>query len=84
VTKAMLRAIETLNASQQAEGGFSGIVLIIKLTNTGGRGQISHLATTYASVSALAIIGTEEAFKCINRQFIIKINYVGKNCMNSY
>ncbi|KAJ3341393.1 hypothetical protein HDU83_006624 [Entophlyctis luteolus] len=33
----------------------------------GGPGQFGHLATTYAAVHALAVIGTKEAFDCIQR-----------------
>lgn len=41
---------------QNPSGGFGG-----------GPGQISHLAPTYAAVNALIILGTEEAYKVINR-----------------
>ncbi|KAJ3302960.1 hypothetical protein HDV03_004412 [Kappamyces sp. JEL0829] len=51
------RSVETLMACQHSEGGFSG-----------GKGQLAHLATTYAAVNALAIIGTESAFQCIDRE----------------
>ncbi|KAJ3379910.1 hypothetical protein HDU84_006321 [Entophlyctis sp. JEL0112] len=34
----------------------------------GGPGQFGHLATTYAAVHALAVIGTKEAFDCIQRE----------------
>ncbi|KAJ3161798.1 hypothetical protein HDU86_006569 [Geranomyces michiganensis] len=50
------RAIATLAACQDPEGGFSG-----------GPGQLPHVAPTYAAVSALAIIGTEEAFAVVKR-----------------
>ena len=33
----------------------------------GGPGQDAHLAPTYAAVNALCILGTEEAYKVINR-----------------
>ncbi|KAI8901960.1 terpenoid cyclases/protein prenyltransferase alpha-alpha toroid [Globomyces pollinis-pini] len=60
------RAIETLRSCQNQTGGYSG-----------GPGQLSHLATTYAAVNALAIIGTEEAYSSINReslyQFLIRM-----------
>ncbi|KAK9886559.1 hypothetical protein WA026_017486 [Henosepilachna vigintioctopunctata] len=42
---------------QNPTGGFGG-----------GPGQISHLAPTYAAVNALIILGTEEAYKVINRE----------------
>ncbi|XP_050510298.1 protein farnesyltransferase subunit beta isoform X2 [Diabrotica virgifera virgifera] len=42
---------------QSPNGGFGG-----------GPGQIPHLATTYAAVNALVILGTEEALNVINRK----------------
>ena len=33
----------------------------------GGPGQEAHLAPTYAAVNALCILGTEEAYKVIDR-----------------
>ncbi|KAJ3073384.1 hypothetical protein HDU98_001675 [Podochytrium sp. JEL0797] len=51
------RVVDTLNRCQDdLHGGFGG-----------GPGQESHLATTYAAVHALAIVGTKEAFDCIDR-----------------
>ncbi|KAJ3092337.1 hypothetical protein HK100_006963 [Physocladia obscura] len=50
------RAIDTLSRCQDDAGGFGG-----------GPGQIAHLATTYAAVHALAIIGSFEAFDSIDR-----------------
>lgn len=41
---------------QCPDGGFGG-----------GPGQLPHLAATYAAVNTLVILGTEEAFKVINR-----------------
>lgn len=41
---------------QCPDGGFGG-----------GPGQKAHLATTYAAVNTLCIIGTEKAFNVINR-----------------
>ncbi|XP_030744971.1 protein farnesyltransferase subunit beta isoform X2 [Sitophilus oryzae] len=46
-----------LGKCQSPEGGFGG-----------GPSQIPHLAATYAAVNALIILGTEEAYKIINRQ----------------
>ncbi len=46
-----------LSKCQHKSGGFGG-----------GPGQIPHLATTYAAVSALATIGTEEALSVIDRE----------------
>eukprot|EP00842_Homolaphlyctis_polyrhiza_P006722 jgi/Hompol1/7050/HPOL_000471-RA len=50
------RAVTTIKSCQNTSGGFSG-----------GHGQISHLATTYAAISALAIIGTREAYDAVDR-----------------
>ncbi|KAI8927395.1 terpenoid cyclases/protein prenyltransferase alpha-alpha toroid [Entophlyctis helioformis] len=49
-------AISTIAACECATGGYGG-----------GPGQIAHLATTYAAINALAIVGTEEAYRSINR-----------------
>jgi protein farnesyltransferase subunit beta len=54
------RAIKTLESCIHPDGGFSG-----------GNGQIAHLATTYAAVSALAIIGTKDAFALIDQLVIL-------------
>ncbi|KAJ3253874.1 hypothetical protein HK103_007674 [Boothiomyces macroporosus] len=43
--------------SENVDGGYSG-----------GRGQISHLATTYAAVNAIAIIGTTDAYESVDRK----------------
>ncbi|KAF4666261.1 hypothetical protein FOL47_004163 [Perkinsus chesapeaki] len=45
-----------LSACQSSKGGFAG-----------GPGQLPHLACTYAAVAALSIVGTEEAYRVINR-----------------
>ncbi|KAJ3008162.1 hypothetical protein HKX48_008729 [Thoreauomyces humboldtii] len=50
-------AIETLRKCQVPEGGFAG-----------GPSQLAHVATTYAAVSALAVIGTSEAFDMVDRR----------------
>ncbi|KAL1926265.1 hypothetical protein VTP01DRAFT_5962 [Rhizomucor pusillus] len=50
------RGIATVAKWQQPNGGFGG-----------GSEQISHLATTYAAVNSLAILGGEEAYKVIDR-----------------
>ncbi|KAG5437204.1 hypothetical protein PCK2_001016, partial [Pneumocystis canis] len=34
----------------------------------GGHGQIAHLASTYASVMALCVVGSEDAYNCVNRK----------------
>ncbi|XP_018568931.1 protein farnesyltransferase subunit beta [Anoplophora glabripennis] len=46
-----------LGRCQCPEGGFGG-----------GPGQFPHLAATYAAVNALVILGTEEAYKIIDRK----------------
>ncbi|KAJ6096643.1 hypothetical protein N7486_007389 [Penicillium sp. IBT 16267x] len=51
------RLSNTLRPAQNPTGGFGG-----------GRGQISHLAGSYAAVLSLAIVGGEDAFALIDRQ----------------
>lgn len=52
------RVVDFLDTCQNKEtGGFGG-----------GPGQISHLASTYAAVNCLMIIGTEKAYKIIDRE----------------
>jgi len=55
------RLIETARAMQNETGGFGG----------GGK-QTSHLATTYAMVLALALVGGEDAFEVIDRRAMWK------------
>lgn len=50
------RLLTTLATCQHPSGGFGG-----------GPGQTAHLACTFAAISSLAIIGTEEAYKLVNR-----------------
>ncbi|KAF9145008.1 hypothetical protein BGX30_010667 [Mortierella sp. GBA39] len=52
-----VRAISTMQHIQSPTGGFGG-----------GPGQEAHVATTYAAVNTLAIIGTKEAYDVINRE----------------
>lgn len=52
----LIRGVGTLGLCQHPSGGFSG-----------GPNQLAHLATTYAAVNALAILGTKEAFDLIDR-----------------
>lgn len=42
-------------------------IIFCILTSQGGPGQLPHLAPTYAAVLALCILGTEEAYKAIDR-----------------
>ncbi|KAK4111334.1 terpenoid cyclases/Protein prenyltransferase [Canariomyces notabilis] len=49
--------IETARSMQNDTGGFGG-----------GNGQLSHMATTYAVVLALALVGGEKAFEVIDRR----------------
>ncbi|KAL1857000.1 hypothetical protein VTK73DRAFT_8158 [Phialemonium thermophilum] len=51
------RVIETALSMQNSTGGFGG-----------GNGQLSHLATTYAVVLALALVGGEDAYEAIDRR----------------
>lgn len=47
--------LRTLNNCQHPEGGYGG-----------GKFQEAHLATTFAAIAALAVIGTEEAYESID------------------
>ncbi|KAI9016429.1 terpenoid cyclases/protein prenyltransferase alpha-alpha toroid [Phycomyces nitens] len=51
------RAISSFSKWQSPTGGFGG-----------GSDQLAHLATTYGSINALAIIGTKEAYDLIDRK----------------
>lgn len=51
------RIISTVKPLQNSTGGFGG-----------GHGQMSHLATTYATVLSLAIVGGEDAIGLIDRK----------------
>lgn len=53
--------VETARTMQNATGGFGG-----------GHGQTSHLATTYAVVLALTVMGGEEAYEVIDRRAMWK------------
>ncbi|KAI0183177.1 terpenoid cyclases/protein prenyltransferase alpha-alpha toroid [Xylaria flabelliformis] len=53
--------VETARSIQNESGGFGG-----------GFGQQSHLATTYAMVLALAIVGGESAYQVIDRRAMWK------------
>lgn len=50
------RAVNALKICLNEDGGFGG-----------GLGQITHLATTYAAINAIAIIDTIEAYALINK-----------------
>lgn len=53
--------IETARSMQNDTGGFGG-----------GNGQSSHLATTYATVLALALVGGEDAYEVVDRRALWK------------
>ncbi|KAI7879783.1 terpenoid cyclases/Protein prenyltransferase [Lichtheimia hyalospora FSU 10163] len=53
------RGIASIRSWQHPEGGFSG-----------GPNQLAHLATTYAAVNALAILGTKDAYDVIDRELL--------------
>lgn len=53
--------IETALSMQNETGGFGG-----------GKGHLSHLATTYAVVLALTLVGGEEAYEVIDRRAMWK------------
>ncbi|KAH6574527.1 hypothetical protein BASA60_005434 [Batrachochytrium salamandrivorans] len=67
------RAISSLSACQHSSGGYGG-----------GPGQIAHLATTYAAVNAIAIIGTPEAYQSINRELLYSFLLAMKQVDGSY
>lgn len=51
------RVIATCTPMQNPTGGFGG-----------GHGQMSHSASSYAAVLALAMIGGEDAYRLIDRR----------------
>ncbi|RCI15829.1 hypothetical protein L249_2779 [Ophiocordyceps polyrhachis-furcata BCC 54312] len=51
------RLVETVRPMQNTTGGFGG-----------GFGQFSHLATTYATVLALSLLGGDDAYDVIDRK----------------
>lgn len=55
------KLIETVRPIQNETGGFGG-----------GFGQASHLATTYAVVLSLALVGGDEAFEVVDRRSMWK------------
>lgn len=60
---------ETLEAEEYSKiAGFLGKCQSEKGGFGGGPGQLPHIATTYAAVNALCIIGTPEAYAVINRE----------------
>lgn len=61
VTAYRARLIETVRPMQNPDGGFGG-----------GFGQLSHLATTYATVLALTLVGGDEAYEVVDRKSMWK------------
>ena len=55
------KLIETVRSIQNPTGGFGG-----------GPGQTSHLATTYATTLALALVGGDDAFEVVDRRSMWK------------
>lgn len=53
--------IETARSMQNATGGFGG-----------GNGQLSHLATTYATVLALSLVGGPDVYDVVDRRSLWK------------
>ncbi|CEI60981.1 unnamed protein product [Fusarium venenatum] len=51
------RLVDTVRPMQNPDGGFAG-----------GFGHTSHLATSYAAVLSLALVGGEDAYECIDRR----------------
>jgi len=56
------RVVQFLSKCQHEDGGFAG-----------GPGQLAHLAPTYAAILSLAILGTQEAYNCIDRWVGLKL-----------
>ncbi|KAH1493183.1 hypothetical protein LV164_000084 [Aspergillus fumigatus] len=65
VTRFRERVISTFTAAQNSTGGIGG-----------GHGQMSHVASSYAAVLSIAMVGGEEAFKLIDRKAMWK--WLGK------
>ncbi|KAK6635106.1 hypothetical protein RUM44_000355 [Polyplax serrata] len=59
--KEISKVADFLGRCQSPDGGFGG-----------GPDQFPHLAPTYAAVNALCILGTEEAYKIIDREKLLK------------
>ncbi|XP_065893069.1 protein farnesyltransferase subunit beta-like [Dysidea avara] len=61
------RVVQFLSRCQHEDGGFAG-----------GPGQLSHLAPTYSAILSLAVLGTQEAYDCIDRpalqRFLIRLH----------
>lgn len=57
VTPYRQRVVDTALSMQNATGGFGG-----------GHGQASHLATTYAAVLSLAVVGGQECYDAVDRR----------------
>ena len=55
-----LKAFNTLKSCLNEDGGFGG-----------GMGQITHLATSYAAVNAIAIINTKECYELLDKQKLL-------------
>ncbi|KAJ4018156.1 CAAX farnesyltransferase (FTase) subunit beta [Fusarium irregulare] len=55
------RLVDTVLPMQNPDGGFAG-----------GFGHTSHLATSYATVLSLALVGGEDAYECIDRRAMWK------------
>lgn len=51
------RVIATFTPMQNPTGGFGG-----------GHGQMSHVASSYAAVLSLAMVGGEETYRLIDRK----------------
>ena len=55
------RLVETARSMKNESGGFGA-----------GSGQMSHLATTYAIVLAIALVGGEDAYEVVDRRAVWK------------
>lgn len=70
----LARVIAFLKKCRSPTGGFSG-----------GPGQMPHLATTYAAVNALTIIGTPAALDAIDKPSLIRFLFsVRDDCSGAF
>ncbi|CAG4954007.1 unnamed protein product [Parnassius apollo] len=71
--KVLSNVIQFLSHCQHEDGGYGG-----------GPSQFAHLGTTYAAINALCIIGTEEAYKSININSLLKFLWAVRDIDGSF
>lgn len=72
-TETLSYCVKAIKKFQHEEGGYGGGYL-----------QYPHLGTTYAAVSALSIIGTDEAYDSIDRSSLQKFLWTLRNVDGSF